>query len=929
MAGPTIARQSKHGDALVESRHAPGNPELVVRIAGIFGATAERETLLRAADYGYRAEPAPTPDVSNRLGEADGSSQRHGLLPALPRPATPLVGRAEEIDRLSAWMTDPAKQLVTILGPGGMGKTRLALAIAQEQKSASCFPDGVAFADLAPLGDPEQIPAAVAHAVGFPLGSGVETTRTPAQQLLDFLCSCRLLLVMDNVEHLLDGVDFIAALVHDAPQVKLLVTSRIPLRLPAEQLFPLQGLGYGTMPDGTAADDMTAVALFQQAAQRVRPDYDCGGGELTAVVKICRLVEGMPLAIELAASWIATMPTGEILAAIRKSLRFLETDLRNVPACHRSMEAVFDATWTQLDEQTQQMFALCSVFRGGFTREALMVVTGADLRDLRVLTSASLMTYDHALNRYAIHELLRQYGALRLAESPVLEQAAITAHSAFYLDLLENRQDALKLRGMQSDLVQLDAEAENLRRAWRWAVEQKNLAAMAAVMDGLGLYFQWRGLAEEGVAAFAAASREMAQAERIADLARSLAWQTRFAQMLGQTSSVSQLIEQSRAILEMPHLSGVEWRSARALVLMQLGAAAAGQDPLAAQKLYAESLALFRELGEHWFAAEVEMGLAHVCLTQGDFAGQRTHVEAALGIYRALGHVRGTASALSLLADIDSYRGRLISGLNLGLESLAAFRTLEDPIGTATCLSRLGYTYMNLGDVVNARQVINESVAIFVGIGARRDEAIAYVFLCAAELMTGAYQQAHVQSQRALDLATTLDDQLVLGVALGFEGWAALSLGDLARALETLRRAVAMTELTGATMDGARAHAILARAQRENGQDRQARAHCSQALRLCAEVRDPWSLATALSSALLLLADGDDPVRAWELYGMLKHDSLCAASRWFEDAVSPPLAAAAVPAEVVEAALARSAAFDPSETVARLVAEVQALGWSD
>ncbi len=417
----TVTRWLNHGTR-------PGNPELVVRIAELLGATTQREMLLRAAGYGYRAEPAPTPDVSNRLGEADVSSQRHGMPPALPRPATPLVGRAAEIDRLSAWMTDPGKQLVTILGPGGMGKTRLALAVAREQKSASCFPDGVAFADLAPLGDLEQIPAAVAHAVGFPLGSGVGTTRTPAQQLLDFLRSRRFLLVMDNVEHLLDGADFIAALIHDAPQVKLLVTSRIPLRLPAEQLFPLQGLGYGKMPDGTAAGDMTAVALFQQAARRVRPDYDCIGDELAAAVKICRLVEGMPLAIELAASWIATMPAPEILAAIRKSLRFLETDLRNVPDRHRSMEAVFDATWARLDEQTQQMFALCSVFRGSFTREALMAVTGADLRDLRVLTSASLIAYDHALDRYAIHELLRQYGALRLAESPVVEQAALAAH---------------------------------------------------------------------------------------------------------------------------------------------------------------------------------------------------------------------------------------------------------------------------------------------------------------------------------------------------------------------------------------------------------------------------------------------------------------------------------------------------------------------
>ncbi len=242
---------------------------------------------------------------------------------------------------------------------------------------------------------------------------------------------------------------------------------------------------------------------------------------------------------------------------------------------------------------------------------------------------------------------------------------------------------------------------------------------------------------------------------------------------------------------------------------------------------YAESLALFEELEDQWFAAEVLLGLGHICLTQGDFDGQRAHVQQALDTYRTLGNVRGTAAALSMLADIDSYRGRLMSGLELGFESLAAFRSLDDPAGIATCLSRIGMTYMNLGDVTNARQVVTESLALFAEMGSRRDEVIGYAFLCAIELMAGDYWQAQANAERSVAIATELDDQFVLGVAVGFLGWSQHYTGNLDGALKTLREAVTITKQTGATMDSVRWYAQLGLAQWKNGQGRQARAHCS------------------------------------------------------------------------------------------------------
>lgn len=920
----TVTRWLNHGTR-------PGAPEVVAQIVEILDVGEQRQEMLRAAGFAHQIEFA---DGTVRLPESQKKSpslESRYHLPALPRSATPLIGRAAEIERLEAWLLDPDVQIITLVGPGGMGKTRVALALAAAQLKSTRFAQGAAFVDLAPLTSVEQIPAAVAGSVGLPLEREENEALSLAQKVLAFLRRRNLLLVLDNAEHLPDGAYFIADLANDATQIKILVTSRTPLRVPGEQLFPLRGLAHGMMSTAPVAVDTPAVALFQQAARRVRPDYQCSAEERAAVVEICRVVEGMPLAIELAASWVSTMPAGEILAAIGKSLRFLETDLRNVPARHRSMEAVFDATWVHLDESKRQMFAQCSVFRGGFTREALIAVAGVSLRDLRRLTDASLITYDPALDRYTVHELLRQYGALRLTEMPELQAAAQQAHSEFYLDFLAQQQDALKQQALQRDLLMVDVELENLRQAWKWAAVHDQAVRVVAAFDAVGLFFRWRGLAEEGESAYAAAADMLMRVGAKCHLARALAWQAHFARILGRQEMGRQLLLRCRNLLTDPALSDESCPIARAHVFMELGAEAAGQDVSVARDYYNRSLALFQEADELRFAAEVLLGLGHLCLTQGDFAGQRAYVEAALELYRALGHARGTAAALSMLADIDSYRGRSISGLNLGLESLAAFRALDDPIGTATCLSRLGYTYMNLGDVVNARQVITESAGIFAEMGARRDEVIAHVFLSAVELMAGDYDRSHQAAHHALSLATDLSDQFVLAVALGFCGWADLTIGDLDNALALLRKAVVLTELTGAHMDGTRAHAVLARAQWENGQARQAQVHCSRALRLCLQVGDPWSLATALTSTLILLAGGEDPVRACELYGMLRQDSLCAASRWFEDAVAPHLAivATVLPAEAMEAAVARGADFDVTETVRALVAEVEALGWTD
>ena len=903
----------------------PGTPELVGKVADILGNTKIKPALLAATGYGYAPAPVSDPPVE-AVALAAGVNV---WTPRLPAPSTPLVGRTEEKAQLTAWLADPVRRLVTIVGPGGMGKTRLAIDVARQQLELGHFEQSVAFVDLAPLTEFDQIPAAIAQSLGLSPESGSDPVRSSEQQLLDFLRNRHTLLVLDNAEHLLEGAGLIADILATAQAVSILVTSRAPLRLPGEQLYPLHGLDYtGLGSEGEQAGS-TSVLLFLQAARRVRPTYGADKAEQQNIAEICRLVEGMPLAIELAAAWVTLLSAAEIAAAIHKSMRFLETDLREVPARHRSMEAVFDATWQRLDVSERRIFAQLSVFRGGFTQDAVKSVTGANISRLRSLAACSLIVYDHERGRYAIHELLRQYGALRLADDADLESATRESHSRYYLALLRRRQESLKSRALKTDLQVLDTEMDNLDRAWSWAASNGSIEDILDTLDGLGLYLQWRGRAAEGEAAFGESAAALETAGAARHQVRALAWQAQFARMVGQFDRAEQILDKAKHILHQLNRDGIDCRAERGLILMQLGAMAAGRDTEKAKDYYLEGLALFDAVADTWFAAEVLLGLGHICLIQGDFVGQRVYVQQALDTYRRLGNVRGTASALSMLADIDSYRGRPISGLELGFESLAAFRSLEDPAGIATCLARMGMTYMNLGDVDNARQVVNESIVLFVEMGSRRDEVIAYSFLCAIELMAGDYPKAHANAARAVAIATELDDLFALGVAVGFLGWAQYNTGDVKTALKTLREAVTITVQTGATMDQVRWYSQLARVQWKNGQSVQARAHSYRSVCLSVQVADAWSLLTAMGSAVAILADGENPVRALELYSMLMQDPLCTASRWFADEVGPHAMKAMekLPDEIVAAAMKRGESLVQLEEATKLINEVAELGW--
>ena len=327
----------------------------------------------------------------------------------LPTPRTSFVGRTDELASIDRMLDEPDCRLLTLVGPGGAGKTRLALEAAARRIDR--YQHGVHFVPLVGVPAPDLLAPAVAESVQFQVDNA--HSAIPARdQLIDFLRERATLLVLDNFEHLLDARDLLTQVIEEAPQVELLTTSRERLQVQSEWVLDVEGLANGS--GNGHADESAAVRLFVDRARQVDGGYALTDSERPQVERLCRLVSGMPLGIELAAAWASTLPCSEIADEIERNLGFLETSMHDVPERHRSLRAAFDQSWRLLSDDERRVFSRLAVFRGTFARDAAAAVSGAGLGELQSLVSKSLVRRI-GLGRFELHELLRQYAAEQLA----------------------------------------------------------------------------------------------------------------------------------------------------------------------------------------------------------------------------------------------------------------------------------------------------------------------------------------------------------------------------------------------------------------------------------------------------------------------------------------------------------------------------------
>ena len=892
-------------------------------------ALAQYETCRRLLAEELGVEPAKE---TTRLYERirDGA-ELSALSPApphnLPAPLTPFVGREAELAELEDRLQDPACRLLTLVGPGGSGKTRLALEAAATQ--INNFDHGVFFIPLAPLQSIEAVVPTVAQALGFSFHGEGESQ----QQLLNHLRQKTMLLVMDNFEHLLDGVGVVTDILKTSPDVTILTTSRARLNVWGEHLFPIAGMDSPALTPGPSPDNgrgelkdvaqYSAVRLFLQSARRARPDFELTADNLMDVARICRLVEGMPLGILLAAAWVGMLTPAEIAERIDQSLDFLETDWRDVPERQRSLRAVFDHSWGLLTEREREVFQALSVFRGGFTQPAARQVTSVSLRELKALIDKSLLHRTPA-GRYEVHELLRQYATEKLDQTPAASEAARDRHSAYYAAALQQWAADLKGPRQQAALAEIEAESENARAAWNWAVEREQVEHIGQALEGLCLFYRRRGRYQEGEAACRTAAGKLASAasgDQLRVLVRVLTEQGGFNLLLGRTAVASQLLRQSLALLERPELAGQDTRREKALALMLMGSATRlrGADAAETRRLWEQSLALCQALGDRWMMADVFNRLGRSNRDSGAYDEAQRLCKESLEIRRALGDQSGIADSLALLSHIAWARGHFEEQERLAREAVVIWQELGNRSGIADGLGWLGNALSSLGKFAKAHSLREESLAIYNDLGFRGAVASTNVSLGFVKMHLGQWEGARALGQEGLTLGRAIGPQM--------EGYALLLLGSVALAEEAYAEAQVMLQESAALYaeeEMGWIPAVLAYAARRLGQLTQAREHLHNALRTATEIGAFVPLMYALPAIALLLADQGEKERAVELYALASRYPLVAHSRWFEDVARQHIGAiaATLPPDVVAAAQERGRARDLEATVAELLVEL-------
>jgi predicted ATPase/class 3 adenylate cyclase len=671
----------------------------------------------------------------------------------LPRQATPLIGREMEIEDVCAMVRRSDVTLVTLAGPGGTGKTRLGLQVAADLLEE--FADGVWFVELAALTDAGLVLSNIAQALGVKEAAGKSLVDT----LRAYLAEKELLLVLDNFEQVLGASEAVAALIKSAPGVKVLVTSRVKLNFYGEHEYgvpPLSLPDIKQLPPLEQLSRYDAVRLFIERAQAARADFEMNRDNAPAIAEICVRLDGLPLAIELAAARVKMLTPVALLARLSSRLKLLTGGARDLSSRQQTLRGAIDWSYDLLSDEERQLFRRLAVFQGGWTLDAVEQVCNHDVQGLldvidgvQSLLDKSLVQQREGANReprFWMLETIHEYAREKLGESG--EGAALRReHALYFMRLAEHAQPLLRGAEQQHWLDRLDEELDNIRAALHWVRESKaeaggqskdvgeqhdnreagpegHLEPWEAVEIGLRIigtiWRLWllRGSLSEGreqvdgvLETLGMMEKTEANNQRTDRLktfkANALNGSGVLAEEQGDYAAARSLLEEGMALRrELGDKRGI------ANSFSSIGMLAQGEgDYASARSLFEESLDLSRELGDKWPIAYALINLGMVAEGEGDYALARSRYEESLTLFRELGEQWSVANSLSNLGLLAQAEGDYASARSLLEESLALRRKLRDKRGIANSLSNLGLVAQGEGDYASARSLFEESLA--------------------------------------------------------------------------------------------------------------------------------------------------------------------------------------------------------------------------
>jgi len=875
------------------------------------------------------ASQAP-PRTGTREGEIQDAVMSRGPLHNLPVQLSPFVGRTSELDGLCRTLQDPACRLLSLVGPGGSGKTRLALEAAKLQLAH--FQHGVYLVPLAALDSREGVVPKIAESIGLVL----RATTSVETQLADYLRQKSMLLILDSFEQALDGLGVVLLLLQAAPDLKIVLTSRVRTNAQGEMLFYVAGL---TVWNGAVQDAgphySDAVRLFTTGAKRNHPGFELAPGNVGSVRLICSLVRGMPLSILLAASWVPILSTAEIADHLTDKLGsnvdFLRADWQDVPARQRSLRAVLDHSWRLLTIREQAVVQALSVFRGGFTHPVARQVVGVTLWELRALVNKSIVCR-LVDGRYEIHELTRQYVARKLSQAPEAHRAVCAQHSAVYIKLLRSWATGLRGAEQQAVLAKMQHEVENARLAWLWALESNIDEGLSPAFQGLCLFHELRVRYEEGLSLCRAtvAAADASDTGVSLPMLRicALTWRARFERLLGRTDVAMPLLEEVLASVASAAEPGCDRCTVHAFILVQLGEIAAVSDRDQALDHYKAALALYREAGDDWGAANALSAMAFVAHQTSRYDQASTWNQEALDLRTDLGDRRGIADTQIWLGYNSLRRGSVEAGVDLIRRGTSIRREIGDKGGVALATYQLGAALIWVGELEQSLTLLEQSVELYQDLGIRYDLAYSTVFLGNVKGLLGDYDGATATLSAGLQLARDMGFQREISFALLGLGGVALMQGSYVEAERFLCESVAGYRALGQRDEMSWSLALSAYVSRLQGATAPAWRSLREALEIGVELHTFMTIVCGLPIVALLLCDQGDVATAVEIQAMLWQFPLVRNARWFDDLAFQHIRVAAelLDPEVAEASRKRGEHRDPYVAAADFLEELPVFG---